>query len=161
MTKQAYHFEYEVYAGIEALQPADAALLTQARAVTANAYAPYSHFLVGAVAALLTGETVSGTNQENGSYPVGLCAERVLLSTASTLFPGVAISTMAISYHNLNGTSDHPISPCGMCRQYIAEYQDRMNHPIRLILGGLTGEVYIIDNAKRLLPLGFDGSILR
>jgi cytidine deaminase len=161
MTKESFQFDYEVYASIDELQAADAALLAQARKVTAQAYAPYSKFFVGAVAQLQNGELVTGTNQENGSYPVGICAERVLLSTAATIFPGVALETMAISYHNLNGNSDHPISPCGMCRQYIAEYQDRVNHPIKLILGGLTGEVYIIKDAKRLLPLGFDGSVLR
>jgi len=161
MIKHSFQLEYEVYASIEELEANDAELLEAARKVTTNAYAPYSHFLVGAVAQLVNGELVSGTNQENGSYPVGLCAERVLLSTAATMFPGVALEKMAISFHNLNGNSDHPISPCGMCRQYIAEYQDRMNHPIKLILGGLTGEVYIIQNAKHLLPLGFDGSVLR
>ena len=79
------------------------ALLSEAREITKFAYAPYSNFRVGAVAKLINGEKVTGTNQENASYPAGICAERTLLSTASSLFPGVAIDTIAISYNNING----------------------------------------------------------
>ena len=151
----------EVYTSSNELNKTDAALLGQARAITKIAYAPYSNFMVGAAASLLNGETVMGTNQENASYPVGLCAERVLLSSASTLFPNVAIQTMAISYDNRNGESQHPISPCGMCRQYLSEYEQRVNHPIRIILSGLSGEVYIIEKAAQLLPLTFTANDLK
>lgn len=155
MSKQAYQFNYEVYNSIDDLTPQDALLLTKARQVTANAYAPYSNFNVGAIAQLQNGETVTGTNQENASYPVGLCAERVLLSAAASLYPKAPIKTIAISYNNLNGVSNHPISPCGICRQSLLEYESRVNHPIRLILGGMEGKVYIIESAGMLLPLSF------
>ncbi|HMX80461.1 MAG TPA: cytidine deaminase, partial [Ferruginibacter sp.] len=91
----------------------------------------------------------------------GLCAERVLLSSAATLFPNMAIDTMAISYHNMNGGSDHPISPCGICRQSLAEYQERTKHPIRLLLSGMQGKIYVIANAGMLLPLSFGSADLR
>lgn len=161
MNKEEYHFSYAVYDSIETLDPGDAALLTEARKVTAAAYAPYSRFNVGAVARLANGQTVAGTNQENASYPAGLCAERVLLSSAATLFPDMAIETMAISYHNMNGESDHPISPCGICRQSLAEYQERTKHPIRLLLSGMQGKIYVIENAGMLLPLSFGSADLR
>jgi len=161
MNKEEYHFNYAVYDSIEALDPGDAALLAEARKVTAAAYAPYSRFNVGAVARLANGQTVAGTNQENASYPAGLCAERVLLSSAATLFPNMAIETMAISYHNMNGESDHPISPCGICRQSLAEYQERTKHPIRLLLSGMQGKIYVIENAGMLLPLSFGSADLR
>jgi len=161
MNKEEYHFNYAVYDSIEALDPGDAALLAEARKVTAAAYAPYSRFNVGAVARLANGQTVAGTNQENASYPAGLCAERVLLSSAATLFPDMAIETMAISYHNMNGESDHPISPCGICRQSLAEYQERTKHPIRLLLSGMQGKIYVIENAGMLLPLSFGSADLR
>ena len=155
MNKQAYQFNYEVYDSIDDLNKEDAMLLSRAREVTENAYAPYSQFHVGAIAMLDNGETVTGSNQENASYPVGLCAERVLLSASSSLFPKVPIKTIAISYHNINGESNHPISPCGICRQSLLEYESRVNHPIRLILGGMEGKVYIIERAGMLLPLSF------
>jgi cytidine deaminase len=156
-----YTFEYQVYSNINQLSTADKALLQQARDITANAYAPYSHFQVGAAAKLHNGNMVTGTNQENASYPVGICAERSLLATAATLFPSVAIDTMAISYHNLDGDSSKPVSPCGMCRQSLIEYEQRTGQPIRLILSGLGGDIYIIEKASQLLPLSFTGEDLR
>lgn len=155
MIAQEYSFSYTIYDGIEALDPEDAWLLNEAREVTATAYAPYSHFQVGAAARLTNGEIVAGSNQENASFPVGICAERVLLASASSLFPKIPIEVMAISYHNTLGQSNHPISPCGMCRQSLQEYEGRVHHPIRLILGGLTGKVFVIKRASELLPLSF------
>jgi cytidine deaminase len=149
------HIPIEIYATSAELPAADAALLQQARDTTQSAYAPYSKFLVGAVAMLANGSVVIGTNQENASYPAGLCAERVLLSAAATLHPGIAVNTMAISYNNLNGESNQPISPCGICRQSLAEYEERTKQPIRIILSGIKGEVYIIKESNQLLPLTF------
>lgn len=155
MIKKEIQFEVEVYAAADELTAADAALLEEARKTTANAYAPYSKFMVGAVAALQNGQKVAGTNQENASYPVGICAERVLLSTLASQYAGIAIDTIAISYDNRLGESDHPISPCGICRQSLSEYEERLKQPIRIILSGLTGEVFIISQASHLLPLTF------
>ncbi len=161
MKKQDFHFSYEVYSSEKELSPADAELLNKAREITAMAYAPYSHFQVVAVAKLENGEVVIGTNQENASYPVGICAERVLLSSLSSLFPNVSINTMAISYHNKNGSSNRPVSPCGMCRQALVEYENRTRMPIRLILSGLEGDVYVVEKADQLLPLSFGGDDLK
>lgn len=161
MNRQEFHFDFEVYDSIDELKKEDAWLLNEARGVTEAAYAPYSNFNVGAVAKLVNGEIVAGTNQENASYPVGLCAERVLLASASTLYPNVAIDTMAISYDNNNGESNHPISPCGMCRQYLVEYEERVKQPIRLILSGMEGRVYVIEKATNMLPLSFGGTDLK
>jgi len=158
MNKEAYQFAYDVYHSVDELHETDAALVNKAREVTSTAYAPYSNFNVGAIARLVNGETVTGTNQENASYPVGICAERSLLATAAALYPGIAIDTMAISYHNIHGESDHPISPCGMCRQSLVEYAERVKKPIRLILSGMDGKVIVVEKANDLLPLSF-GSI--
>ncbi len=160
MIKKDVHFTVDVFKSIEDLMPADLALLSAARETTQEAYAPYSNFLVGAVAQLYNGVIVKGTNQENASYPVGLCAERVLLSSISSQFSNIAIQTMAISYHHLNGKSDHPISPCGMCRQSLVEYEQRVKQSFRIILSGMSGEVYIIEKASDLLPLPFSASDL-
>ena len=159
--KQNYSFALDVYDTIEDLNPADALLLKKAQDTTSNAYAPYSEFHVGAAARMADGNLITGTNQENASYPIGICAERVLLSAASSVYPGIAIDTIAISYDNLHGESDHPIAPCGVCRQSLHEYEDRMNHPIRLILGGKTGKIFIIEQAGQLLPLAFSRDELK
>ena len=161
MDTKEYKFEFQVYDSADDLTMDDAWLLSEAREVTKNAYAPYSNFHVGAVAKLANGETVAGTNQENASYPVGICAERSLLASASSLFPNIPILTMAISYDNLNGESNRPISPCGMCRQALNEYENRLKTPIRLILGGLEGKVYVIEKSSQLLPFNFSSSDLK
>jgi cytidine deaminase len=155
MTKQDYHFAYEVYDSISDLSEEDKWLLDEAREVTQHAYAPYSRFQVGAVAKLSNGEIVAGSNQENASFPAGLCAERVVLASVSSLYPKVPIEKMAISYFNNNGESNHPISPCGICRQALQEFTQKTSMPIRLILGGMHGKVYIIPDATMLLPLSF------
>lgn len=155
MDSRQYNFSFEAYPSSEELSKQDAALLQKARAITANAYAPYSHFNVGAAALLANGEILTGTNQENASFPVGICAERTLLSAVSSVFPNTAIQTMAISYFNSKGNTNYPISPCGMCRQALAEYEERTQQPIRLILSGQEGEVLVISSAAQLLPLSF------
>ena len=161
MKHQQSGFEFEVYDSIDALSKEDALLLNEAKQATQSAYTPYSNFQVGAMARLANGKTVAGSNQENASYPVGLCAERVLLSAVSSLYPGIPIDTIAISYHNDNGSSNRPISPCGICRQSLAEYESRFQQPIRLILAGMEGKVFIIPKAGLLLPLQFSGEDMK
>ncbi|WP_315822597.1 cytidine deaminase [Paraflavitalea speifideaquila] len=160
MNQAEYKFSYDVYDSIEDLQKEDAFLLKEARQVTQNAWAPYSRFRVGAVARLKNGQLVIGANQENASYPAGLCAESVLLSTVGVIYPGEAIETLAVSYEGDGVPADHPISPCGICRQRLQEFEQRTQHPVRLILAGKTGKVYIIPTASMLMPLAFTGDEL-
>lgn len=152
---KSIHFQYLVHADHTELNAEDALLLANARLATKEAYAPYSKFNVAAVALLDNGAIVTGTNQENASYPIGICAERVLLSAVASVHGTVPIKTIAISYHNRLGQSVKPISPCGLCRQSLLEQTIRQGQPIRLILSGLEGAVFIIDNAANLLPLSF------
>jgi cytidine deaminase len=161
MQENKFEFSYKVYNGLEELPEEYQWLLNEAREVTEQAYAPYSHFQVGAVAKLANGEIVAGSNQENASFPVGLCAERVLLASVSSLFPKVPVETIAISYKGVGQKSDHPISPCGICRQSLQEFESRVGHSIQLILGGMTGPVFVIDSASRLLPLAFTSDELK
>ena len=161
MHKATIKFEYDVYNSIDELNEEDKSLLQMARDITQKAYAPYSHFHVGAVALLNNGEMVEGSNQENASYPVGICAERTLLASAAMLHTNIPVKTMAIAYHNFNGESNKPVSPCGMCRQAISEYENRTKQHIKLILSGMEGEVYLIEKIEHLLPMSFDGSDLK
>jgi cytidine deaminase len=161
MKKESFVLNILVFDSIDELSKEDAMLLEAARKVTAFAYAPYSSFQVGAVAKLTNGATVSGTNQENASYPAGICAERVLLSSAASQYPGVGIETIAIAYNNLKGRSDRPVSPCGICRQSFTEFQQRTHTVIRVILSGMEGKVQVIEDAAALLPLVFGADDLK
>lgn len=161
MNKKEMRFSYEEYASAEELPAADAALLATARKVTGDAYAPYSHFRVGAAARLVNGNVITGTNQENASFPAGICAERTLLSVAAALYPGVPIDTLAISYHNENGTSDRPISPCGICRQSLQEFEQRTGRSMRIVLGGESGKVIALEESGLLLPFAFSADELK
>jgi cytidine deaminase len=159
--KKEFTVQYEEYASAEELPEEDKTLLDLARKTTATAYAPYSQFRVGAAARLAGGQVITGTNQENASYPVGICAERTLLSVAGAVYPGIAIDTLAVSYDNSNGTSDRPISPCGICRQSLQEFEQRTGRPIRIILGGQQGKVNVLTGSAVLLPFAFSGDELK
>lgn len=162
MEKKTRHIiEFDTYADSEALPPADAALLRQARQATKDAWAPYSRFRVGAAALLENGEVLTGTNQENASYPAGICAERTVLSVASGLHPHVPVLAIAVSYDNELAPSAEPIAPCGICRQTLMEYQARFQRPIRLILGGQTGKVIVVADSAELMPLSFSAKSMK
>lgn len=155
-----FHFDYHEFQSADGLDPISAALLRVAREVIASAYAPYSHFHVGAAVLMENGDIVKGVNVENASYPVGICAERTALASAIANHPELKITTIAISYGKEGLTSQEPAFPCGMCRQFISECEDRNKAPIRIILSGQVGPVVLIDSAKHLLPFGFDGKSL-
>jgi cytidine deaminase len=156
MKLTSIHIPVEVYADFKLLEPAHAELLEAARKATAHAFAPYSRFKVGAAVRLANGNILTGANQENASFPAGICAERVTLSSASANFPGISVTDMAISYMSDTGKNNRPISPCGICRQTLAEYEQRFGGPIRLIMGGMSGEIYIVNRATDLLPFAFN-----
>ncbi len=160
MSLKEYKFLFEEFAGNKDLDTQYLELLNKARAITKDAYAPYSNFFVGAAALLSNKKIITATNQENASFPAGICAERVLLSSASSLHPNISITAIAISYDNKNGSSNHPVSPCGICRQSLVEFEKRFSQPVKIILAGQTGKVLIIKTAADLLPLSFSGNDL-
>jgi cytidine deaminase len=141
--------------------PLDAFKLMQ-KAVEAreNAYAPYSKFHVGAALLLDNGEIITGNNQENASYPSGLCAERTAIYYAGSQFPQVKIIRMAISAGSQKNQTKKPIPPCGACRQAIAEYEIKQEMPIEIYFMGETGKVAKSLSLSNLLPLIFDKSVL-
>lgn len=155
MTREQVSFDFEVYESSAELNVGDRQLLEAAHRATSNAYAPYSEFNVGAAAELMNGEIITGGNQENASYPAGICAEGVTLAIASARFPGMPIKNMAITYQSAKVNSNHPIAPCGICRQSLQEFKERTGSPIRLILAGEKGKVFILPDASLLLPFAF------
>lgn len=144
----------------EELKDSDKEIIDAARAATANSYAVYSHFNVGAAARLGNGTIVSGTNQENAAYPSGICAERTTLFWANSQYPNDPVETLAIAARTEHGELETPIPPCGACRQVILETEKRFGNCIRIILYG-SRQCYIIeDGIKALLPLSFNADFL-
>lgn len=125
-----------------------------------NAYAPYSKFKVGAAILLDNNEVVIGSNQENASYPSGLCAERTAIYYAGAKHPNAKILKMALTASSQNQVTDSPIPPCGACRQAISEYEIKQDQPIEIYFMGATGKVVKSNSLANLLPLGFDRSFL-
>jgi len=146
---------------VSSLNPQDQLLLNSAEQHQQLAYAPYSGFLVGA--AVLTGQEhiVAGANQENASYPLCMCGERVALYNCAILHPGDTISVIAIVVKGRKPLST-PATPCGACLQVIREFEVRQNdQPIRLLLKADGDEVWEFPSAQTLLPYSFDGAFLR
>ncbi len=149
---------YHEYASNELLQPADRELVKAAHDAALRAYAPYSKFHVGAALRLSDGTIVTGNNQENASYPAGICAERTAVFSAMSQHPQGVVKEMAVVVPQVEG--DRPVSPCGICRQALLEQEHRQRSPIRMLLGATKGPVIELDSVKALLPLSFDASFL-
>ena len=135
-------------------------LMSKAVLARKTAYAPYSHFLVGAAILLDNGEIAIGSNQENAAYPSGLCAERVAIFHAGALYPDVKMVAIAISAASESNQTTAPIPPCGACRQSIAEYEIRQDQDIAIYFMGEIGAVYKSNSLKNLLPFSFDKKFL-
>ena len=135
-------------------------LVTQAKQARLKAYAPYSNFKVGAAILLDNGEIITGSNQENASYPSGLCAERTAIYYAGAKYSGSKILKMVIVAGSLKGETSQPIPPCGSCRQAIAEYEIRQGEAIPIYFMGDQGEVWKSDSLENLLPLLFTSKYL-
>jgi cytidine deaminase len=141
------------YDSVDEMNEPDKLLIADAEKAANLAYAPYSGFKVGVTMRLQTGNQVVGSNQENASFPVGICAERVALANLSSQYPGASIETVAIYAGNISGRQ--PAAPCGMCRQALYEQELRQQSPIRILLKGNDREIWEIDSVKSLLPLAF------
>jgi cytidine deaminase len=133
-------------------------LCLKAEEAVKNAYAPYSQFYVGAAILLENGEIIAGTNQENAAYPSGTCAERTAIFYASSKFPGVKIKAIAIAAKTKSTVFKitKPVTPCGACRQVIAEYEQKQNSPITILMKGQDITVYQCQSISDLLPLMFN-----
>jgi cytidine deaminase len=135
-------------------------LMAKASEAREKAYAPYSKFYVGAAILLDNNQIVTGNNQENASYPSGLCAERTAIYYAGAQYPKAKMLKIAIvAGSNISETSK-PIPPCGACRQAISEYEVKQEWPIEIYFMGTMGAILKSDSLANLLPLAFDKSLL-
>ena len=139
----------------EGLTETERTLIESAIKATETSYAKYSNFKVGAAALLSGGTIVTGSNQENASYPLGLCAESTTIFAANSQYPDQAVVTLCIAAKNeRDELLPDPITPCGACRQVILEEENRYGKPVKMILYG-TKYIYVIDDIKDILPLAF------
>lgn len=157
MKKETINISYVKYADINEVNAQHHNLIQSSKAASLKAYAPYSNFQVGASVLLNTGEIVSGTNVENASYPVGVCAERNVLAYTLSNYTNQKIVAMSI-FVPVNGS---PVPPCGMCRQFILEVEKLQASHLKIYLVNKQSEIIEIESAKDLLPLAFDSDFLK
>lgn len=155
MTSKEIKIAYIEYESLDQLDPQDRELAEAAIEATKGSYAPYSGFNVGAAVRLDTGEIVKGANQENAAYPSGLCAERTAMFYASATYPDSIIESIAVTASQNGILCDSPASPCGACRQVMAQYQTKGGRPMSIILTG-GKKIWKFDKVDDLLPLIFD-----
>ena len=155
MTSKEIKIAYREYGSIDQLEPQDKELAQAAIEALSGSYAPYSKFNVGAAVRMEDGEIVKGANQENAAYPSGICAERTALFYAGASRPDKAIISIAIVAGQNGNLCTTPVTPCGACRQVMAQYQLKGGKPMSVILIGAE-KVWVFDKVDDLLPLIFD-----
>lgn len=149
------HIRYIEYDGIDTLEGKDRELAEAAVKAMSGAYSPYSHFNVGAAVRLSGGKIISGANQENAAYPSGLCAERTAMFHASASYPDEAMEAIAIAGGQNGEICSSPATPCGACRQVMAEYQKKSGKKMEILLVG-ADKVWKFEKVDDVLPLIFD-----
>jgi len=155
MAEKHLDIDYQEFSSVEEMTPEDQALVAAALEAQKGSYSPYSNFQVGAALLLANGVVVKGANQENIAYPSGLCAERTAMFWAGANYPDVPMETLAIAGSDHGVLCESPASPCGACRQVMAEYQKKYQHPIKIILVG-SKRIRKFSCVEDLLPFIFD-----
>ena len=120
-------------------------LMDEAKAVRGNAHAPYSGFKVGAAIRAASGKIYVGVNVENAAYPEGTCAE------AGAIAAMVAAGDTEIAEVAVVGDAPAPVTPCGGCRQKIAEFAPR---GVAVTMGTMAGDILTMK-IEALLPEAF------
>ncbi len=160
MEKLSIKTEFTSYDTLEELPESEREILLLAKKSLENSYSPYSNFKVGAAVLLSNGQLIGGSNYENASYPLCICAEQTVLTTAANLHPGVAPLALAIAIRNPRQVISRPGLPCGACRQVICETEMKYKQPMHVILQGETGPIFVFEKGIDLLPLAFDQTFL-
>jgi len=155
MTRKKLSIEYEEFTSLEQMSAADRELACLALEAQAGSYSPYSNFQVGAALRLEDGTVIKGANQENVAYPAGLCAERTALFAAGANYPDLAPEALAIAGSDHGVLCESPVSPCGSCRQVMAEYQKKHGKYLKIILVG-SKRIRVFQRVEDLLPFIFD-----
>ncbi len=155
MVTKEIKINYIEYSSLEELLPEDRELASEAIAAMGGAYAPYSHFHVGAAVRMSNGQIVRGANQENAAFPSGLCAERTAMFAASARYPDKDMLSIAIAGGVHGKLSGNPATPCGACRQVMAQYQAKSGKPMSVLMVA-EGRILKFDRVDDILPLIFN-----
>ncbi len=155
MTPKEIQIRYEEFASPAEMSAEDRELVEAAIDAMKGAYAPYSHFHVGAAVRLSNGEIVKGANQENAAFPSGLCAERTALFSAGAAWPDKAMKSIAVAGGVYGRLTDAPATPCGACRQVMAQYQTKGGGPMSVIMAGAK-RIWKFPDVDSILPFIFD-----
>ena len=159
-TAKNISFSYQEFESPAELEAEDQELIASAKEAANHAYAPYSRFRVGAAVRLESGIIVRGSNVENAAFPSGICAERTAISGSVSNYPDDKPLAIAIAAMTDEGLTEECVSPCGNCRQVIAEEEMRTGRRIRIILSG-RDKIQVIESISLLLPLQFCRNNLR
>jgi len=152
--------KYQEIEDFSLLSDIDRELMKKAKEIASTAYSPYSEFNVGAAIFLENNKFVVGNNQENSSFPCGICAERVALFATGANYPNILIKKIAITAMPKNFNLENPVGPCGLCRQVLIEYEDKQSSDIEVLLFN-SERLIKLNNAKDLLPLFFTENKLK
>ena len=155
MTDKLITINYQEFSSIDELNAEDRELAQAAIEGMKGSYAPYSHFNVGAAVRMSNGQIVRGANQENAAFPSGLCAERTAMFSAGATYPDKAMVSIAIAGGVMGRLAKAPATPCGACRQVMAQYQLKGGKPMSVIMVG-DGQIWKFDKVDDILPLIFD-----
>ncbi len=155
MTQREIRISYQEYKSIEEMNPEDRELAAEAIKAMQGAYAPYSHFHVGAAVRMSNGQIVRGANQENAAFPSGLCAERTAMFAAGARYPDKDMQSIALAGGVMGRLGSQPATPCGACRQVMAQYQAKSGKPMSVIMIS-ADKVWKFEKVDDILPLIFD-----
>ena len=155
MTQKNINITYTEYKSVDELIPEDRELVSAAIEAMSGAYAPYPHLHVGAAVRLSNGQIVRGANQENAAFPSGLCAERTAMFAAGSRYPDKDMLSIAIAggVHGRLGKS--PATPCGACRQVMAQYQAKSGKPMSVLMVA-DGLIWKFGRVDDILPMIFN-----
>lgn len=163
--------KYTEYKSLSDLSKVERELFKLAYKKMEDAYAPYSNFHVGSALLLKNGVMVGGSNQENASYGLSMCAERTALFNAGSNYPNTAVEKLVVVTKNYSKAEEHDkknnehdnciLAPCGACRQVILEYENRFENDISILLIDSKGKIYKFNTVKQILPFAFGGYFLK
>lgn len=160
MVERKFEIVVNEYSSLEELQKSDRELIREAMDASTKAYAPYSGFNVGAAVMIGDGSILKGNNRENAAFPSGSCAEKTVINYTGANYPDEKIINIAICASIDGKFTEDPVSPCGSCRQLIAEEEERTGKKIGIILFG-TKKIVVINGVSNLLPLQFHKTNLK
>ena len=155
MDTKRLDISYQEYSSIDEMELEDRLLVEEAVKAQQGSYAPYSGFNVGAAVRLEDGTVVRGSNQENAAFLSGLCAERTAMFAAGAAHPGKAMVSIAIAGGFGYTVSETPCTPCGACRQVMAEYQTKGGKQLSVIMFG-ERKIWKFSKVDDILPFIFD-----